>query len=266
MEETNEGYTTWWNQANEQLDKISPDREHGFRMIMEQLFSDFRLMKIACPTLTVSEEEVILVWEKENRRVVIGPGDHGECHMLLPELSTGPLIPLLPNQIDEFCQWFKGGSPVPEKKTPQKPKENIMNMMDNMFKAFGLEDMLEKMDGPSSQDQDTFEPTPLDPMGCFLLTIFLGILRMFSWIVFRVSSRIHMRGAIKGLIMDTVKDVEDGYWNDIFSSPDQFVYDLSPRLHKLVSFLFQGVNFSIRHKVLTTSIVMFIVGYRIGSI
>jgi hypothetical protein len=243
---------------------LSVEPENGVMVTVEKFISDIEGINLPTPTFTVNEEEVTLFWERYNKNVVIGRGEGDEFRILLPELFSGSLLPLTPPQLEELNNWIHK-TPVlyHRNKKPEPSKENIMNMMDNMFKAFGLEEMFDKMEGPDPPVEEP--PAPLDSIGVFLLTLFLSFLQMLSWMLSFLHSNVRLRGAIKGLILDTIRDVQEGYWNDVFRSPGRWMEDFSPRLYRPIALLFRGANCSIRNKVITMSMIMFMVGYRYGS-
>jgi hypothetical protein len=264
----------WWVMGKKELNKI-PEGSNT-QAIMGVMFSDFHSCGIPCPQLTVTEEEVIMEWPEQNRKAVIGPGEEGVGNMLLPELASGSLTPFFPDQLEEFKRWFHSTESPPQP-TPEPPSathlpknrkkglsspDGFMDMMNTMFKTFKMDEMFED-DGRVGQEGP--ETVPLDAMGQFMMTIFLGFMSCLAWAVQRMSSRVHIRATIKGLLQETIRDVKEGYWNDIFSSPDRWIHNLSPRLHRVVDVLFCGANFSIRHKLMTTALLMFSLGYGFGS-
>jgi hypothetical protein len=271
METTSEKYVQWWSKGKEELEKLP--KESLIRADVEVIFSDLYISELPCPVIQYTDEEIILEWVEHGKNAVIGVKD-GAFHMILPELSSGTEIPFFPEQLVEFKRWFAGDcspvheeefkpSPVPPRKGKAPPTENIMSMMNNMMKTFKLDEMFEEMD---RNDESLPPPPSLDPMGEFFQIILLGVFRFLIWLVSCVSSKVRVRSTIKGMMLDTMKDIQEGYWNDILSSPDKTIYEWSPKVHACVNVIFRGMNMTIRHHLIVVSIVMFFAGYRYASI
>lgn len=274
MENSSEKYIQWWERGKEELEKLP--QQSLIRADLEVIFSDLYISDLPCPEIQYTDEEIILEWKDHGKNAVIGVKD-GIFHMILPELNSGSEIPFFPQQLVEFKQWFSGNhdlpqkdeefkpSPTPARKEKVPPTENIMSMMNNMMKTFKIDEMFEEMERDTTSGPEV-PPTSLDPMGEFFQTILLGVFRFLIWLVNCVSSRIRIRGAIKGIMLDTMKDIQEGYWNDILSSPDNTIYEWSPRLHACFNVVFRGMNMTIRHRLIVISLLMFFAGYRCASI
>jgi hypothetical protein len=260
-------YNQWWITAKEELNKLP--QETPIRSELELLFADLCVNDIPCPDVQFTDEELILTWEERNKKAVIGlaPGSFQSFQMILPELPLGGDIPMSSEQVSQFKNWyletnppeqeeeFRPSPPPPGKK--HTPADNMLEMMNSMLKSFNLDE--------SFEERDNLPSSPLDAMGEFFQMFLVGFFRLLLWLVDCLPSRIRIRGTIKGLLMDTMRDIQEGYWNDILSSPDKNIYEFSPRIHSLINVIFQGVNVIIRNRLIAVAIVMFVAGYRCAT-
>lgn len=262
-----DSYRAWWDAANVQLDKISPNRNHPVRTCIELFLSELYLRSIDTPVLKVilsdtNEVEIVgltLEWEKYNKDAVISVDGNFDCKILF-ERVTSPLdLPLTNEEYNVFESWiFEGVT----RKQPINHNDFLNVMLGSITKIMGMEDDIKPEQ--TKEKEDEILNIKLDAMGEFFKTLTIVLISLLRWLVGKLNNKVPVRGILKSLTVDTLNEVKQGYWNDVFASPDHWLMEKNQTLFEYNDRVFRCVNFMIRNKSLTLSTIAFLVGYSLA--
>jgi hypothetical protein len=266
-----DSYRAWWDAANAQLDKISPNRNHPVRTCIELFLSELYLRSFDTPKLRVilsdtTDIEIVgltLEWEKYNKDAFVSVDGNFDCKILF-ERVTSPLdLPLTNEEYNVFESWIYEGI---ARKPPVNHNDFLNVMLGSITKIMGMEDELknEPSNDKEKEKENEIMNIKLDAMGEFFQTLTIAFISLLRWLVSKLNDRVPVRGILKSLTVDTLNDVKQGYWNDVFSSPDHWLMERNQTLFEYNDRIFRFFNFMIRNKTLTLSTIAFLAGYSLA--
>jgi hypothetical protein len=281
-----EDYKIWWRKAEIQLEKLGNE---VLKTVHEDLFKSLVIEGIPVPELEIIGDETFFNWESFET-IVVSHDDNYDCDLYIPGLGSFEL-PLSVKDSDIIFEFFpnlvKKPSPTnpviednddevfltrpqiqlppttPPSPPPKKDQPDMMKMMGSMMKS--LETML-KDDFDEIDNEPPKETIQLDNIGKLLSMIFVTFLGFMRWFITKLSSRIPMKSAMKGVILDMIEEVNCGVWDDFFDIPDDWLRTRSSKLHSMINFMFGILRFIVEHKNVIIPLVTLGIGYKFGSL
>lgn len=143
--------------------------------------------------------------------------------------------------------------PPPQMKLPQ----GLDKMFESVMKMFPMEEDSKELD----LEKEEIKAIPLRPLGYILRSLALVFFSFLGWLLDCLKDRMPLNNIASSFHKTLMVDIEEGLWNDIFDTPEEFLEDtLHPKLFWLLETLFEIVHFLIENNRVFVPILTFFLG------